>query len=376
MDLGLSVVICCHNGASRLPVTLAHLKQQEPPVAPWEVLLIDNASTDGTAAIARSCWQDGPAPLRIINEPRLGVQYARERGFIEARYRYLGFVDDDNWVARDWVRTAYDIISSDPGLGAVGSICVAACEKSPPEWFDNFHSSYAILNDRDLEQMVAPPEYLPAAGLCVSRQAWDQLIQDGFQFQLISRTGKTLRCGEDTELTMALRLSGWKLRVDPRLRLQHFMPLQRLDWMYLRRLQRGYSASWTLLDAYSKHSLSSNPGLKQWLSERWWYQLDRQLVELIRRPRAVFAALLSRGEGRHDVIEVEKLCGRILALLSSRRQYTKCRRTVKSAPWTHRNLSQYQLSPTQPIGSGVELKLSRDNIEGESLSRENNRRGA
>ena len=77
---GLSVIICCHNSASRLPVTLSHLKVQEPPAAPWELLLIDNASTDGTADVARSYWQNGPAPLRIIDESRLGVRFARERG--------------------------------------------------------------------------------------------------------------------------------------------------------------------------------------------------------------------------------------------------------------------------------------------------------
>ena len=122
MTDGLSVIVCCHNGASRLPITLEHLKLQESPAAPWEVLIIDNASTDGTAELARCCWQNGPAPLYVINESRVGVRYARERGFFEARYEFLGFVDDDNWVAHDWVRTAYEIISSDAGLGAVGSI--------------------------------------------------------------------------------------------------------------------------------------------------------------------------------------------------------------------------------------------------------------
>jgi glycosyltransferase involved in cell wall biosynthesis len=136
---GLSVVICCHNGVSRLATTLDHLKKQESPPVPWEVLVIDNASTDGTAEFARSHWQNGPAPLRVINEARLGVRYARERGYLEASYEFLGFVDDDNWVASDWVRTAYGIISSESGLGAVGSIRNAACEVSSPAWFDDFH---------------------------------------------------------------------------------------------------------------------------------------------------------------------------------------------------------------------------------------------
>jgi hypothetical protein len=52
---GLSVIICSHDGVSRLAPTLAHLKKQESPAAPWEVLVIDNASTDGAAEFARSC---------------------------------------------------------------------------------------------------------------------------------------------------------------------------------------------------------------------------------------------------------------------------------------------------------------------------------
>ena len=333
MTDGLSVIVCCHNGASRLPITLEHLKLQESPAAPWEVLIIDNASTDGTAELARCCWQNGPAPLYVINESRVGVRYARERGFFEARYEFLGFVDDDNWVAHDWVRTAYEIISSDAGLGAVGSIRAPACEVSSPAWFDDFHSPYAVLTEQELERMQKAPEYLPTAGLCVRKAAWDRLIQNGFRFQLTGRKGKKLQGGEDTELTIALRLSGWQLRIDRRLQMLHFMPAQRLNWNYLRRLQRSHSASWALLDAYMKHSLSLQPGLRRWLSERWWLQLGKSLGKIVRRPSAIMAALSSDGEGRNEVIEVEQQIGRALGLLRLRGRYGALRRELRHASW-------------------------------------------
>jgi hypothetical protein len=57
---------------------------------------------------ARACWQKSPAPLRVVEEP-------------------LGLVDDDNWVADDWVRTAYDIISSDSRLSALDSSRMSGC---------------------------------------------------------------------------------------------------------------------------------------------------------------------------------------------------------------------------------------------------------
>src|SRR6185437_5482655 len=66
--LGVSVVICTYNGAARLPRTLAHLAAQENTGAiAWEVLVVDNASTDDTAEVARRCWPaHAPAPLRIV----------------------------------------------------------------------------------------------------------------------------------------------------------------------------------------------------------------------------------------------------------------------------------------------------------------------
>ena len=101
-ELGVSIMICCHNGAARLPETLAHLSRQKvDPGIPWEVLIVDNASTDDTAPRARQLWpESAPAPLRIIPEPQQGKPYACLRGLNEARYEFLGIIDDDNWPRR------------------------------------------------------------------------------------------------------------------------------------------------------------------------------------------------------------------------------------------------------------------------------------
>jgi glycosyltransferase involved in cell wall biosynthesis len=328
---GVSVIICTHNGAKRLPATLAHLKSQNPPIAPWEVLVIDNASTDATAAVARSCWKKGPVPLRVIEEPRLGLRYARERGLAEANYAFLGFVDDDNWVANDWVRTAHEVMSSDASLGALGGILTPAHEVPLPDWFQNLHSSYAILTDWDFKQMQEPFLSLAGAGLCLRKEAWEELIQNGFRMNLTGRLGKKLLAGEDAELTMSLRLNGWKLQIDPRLRLQHFMPGHRLQWSYARRLLRDHSASLVLVEAYSERSVSSPPGFRRWLSERWWYQFGSSLSRIASRPRLAALALCCSGDGQKDIIEMEQLFGRALGLLRHNKRYGDLRREVRQA---------------------------------------------
>lgn len=103
--LSVSIVICCHNSAKRLPDTLKHLLIQEvPDNLQWEVIVVDNVSTDNTAQVARSLWpDDAPAPLQVVSEPEPGLSNARKRGFMEAKYELVSFVDDENWLAPDWV---------------------------------------------------------------------------------------------------------------------------------------------------------------------------------------------------------------------------------------------------------------------------------
>src|SRR5436853_1166376 len=135
--VGVSVVICCHNSTERLSPTLAHLAaQQVPEGLDWEVLLIDNMSTDGTADMARSLWPaDAGAPLRVVLETQIGTTAARCRGLAEARYEFVTLVDDDNWVCPEWVRIVAEVMQAHPEIGACGGLNEAVCEGEAPPWF-------------------------------------------------------------------------------------------------------------------------------------------------------------------------------------------------------------------------------------------------
>ena len=101
---GVSIIICCHNGAERLSETIRHIARQRVPVyVPWELLIVDNGSTDSSAQVARTEWQKHRVDtyLRIVKEPMLGLSNARARGFQEARYEYMVLCDDDNWLDED-----------------------------------------------------------------------------------------------------------------------------------------------------------------------------------------------------------------------------------------------------------------------------------
>lgn len=135
-ELDLSVIICTHNRASLLDRALASLARADKPVrCRWEVLLVDNGSTDATPDVTR-CWK-GPLPLRYVFEPELGLSAARNRAVVEARGRLLLFTDDDVEVDRSWLRAMMDARRRWPSAGYLAGTILPRFERKPPDWLDD-----------------------------------------------------------------------------------------------------------------------------------------------------------------------------------------------------------------------------------------------
>lgn len=254
--LSISIIICCYNSTSRLPETLAHLlRQQATDGIDWEVLVIDNASTDNTAKIAIACWpDDAPAPLRVIPEPKSGLSNDRKRGIYEAKYDIVSFVDDDNWVCEDWVRLVSETMTANPEVGACGGPSEAVCEIEPPEWFEEFKGCYAVVKQADAEGDVTKSRgWLWGAGLNFRKDALFNLYNNGFYSILIDRKGTSLTSGGDNELCYAIIMTGWRLWYEPRLKIKHFIPKERLTKDYIMRWFEGAGKSKNKIEIYSAY---------------------------------------------------------------------------------------------------------------------------
>jgi hypothetical protein len=171
---------------------------------------------------------------------------------------------------------------------------------------------------------------LIGAGLSVRKAAWDSLVREGFHSWLSGRVGARLSGGEDTELTIALLLNGWKLALEPRLKLKHFMPAHRLDWRYLRRTARGYGASHVALDAYN--DVGEAVLNRSRLARTWLWHLLGTTKGLLRSPKMIMALLLV-SEGDHNSIAAEDLLGRIIGLARLRGRYKQIEVDVRNAAW-------------------------------------------
>lgn len=339
MKTGVSVIICCHNSAGRLPATLGHLLEQRVPSGvSWEVVVVDNASTDDTAGVAESLWGKGaPAPLRVVHETRPGLTFARQRGFDAAQFEYVSFVDDDNWVSPDWIQRAAETMTAHPDVGACGGCSEAVCEVSPPDWFDRFCHTYAIGPQGERAGDVSDHrESLWGAGITIRKAAWLGLLGAGYSSLLTGRQGQALTSGEDAELCLALRLAGWRLWYEPRLRLRHFMPAERLTWSYHRRKERGAGTSSVGLDPYRFARKPERSGLTLFLRhvrQSWIWQCISSVGVLLRRFFVSPRFLLRAHEGNQSILDIEYHLGRLEGLWTQRRVYSRNLRCVRRAKW-------------------------------------------
>jgi glycosyltransferase involved in cell wall biosynthesis len=254
MSSGVSIIICCFNSAGRLLPTLTHIaKQKVANSIPWEVILIDNASTDTTAETANEIWNNfnSNIPFQIINEQKQGLIYARQRGFTEAKYEFISFIDDDNWIEEKWIEKVYEIFNGDEKIGACGGSSEAVFESFIPDWFSKYEKNFAVGRQAEesgyIENKVG---FLWGAGLSFRKSLWFRLKTKDFKNLTIGREGKKITAGEDTELCYAIRLLDYQLYYKEDLFLKHFISTDRLSFSYLEKMVVGFGKSNVRLNCY------------------------------------------------------------------------------------------------------------------------------
>ncbi|MBV8253038.1 MAG: glycosyltransferase [Chitinophaga sp.] len=254
---GVSVIICCYNSSERIGDTLRHLaNQQVPPDVPWEILLINNASTDDTILTAMETWaQCAPsnAVFRVITEVQPGQMYARKRGAQEALFEFLLFCDDDNWLHKDYVMHTYRVMQQDDTIGAAGGRNYPVTNADEyPEWFETYKDKYAIGIPANASGDVSHRGFVLGAGLITRKSLFLLINQDTYPSLLNGRNGNSLTTGDDFEYCKRLLLWDFKLYFDKELEMQHFIPRERLTIDYRDRLMAGIEQAGKVLYQYDR----------------------------------------------------------------------------------------------------------------------------
>ncbi len=148
----LSVVMCTHNRAASLERALTSISNMNIPEGlRWEMVLVDNASTDHTADVVKKFTN--AIPIRRVLESKPGLSNARNAGVAAATGDYILWTDDDVEVDAGWIAGYATAIARFPDGAVFGGRIIPRLEAPSPKWFtDNLDLLAGVLANRDLSE--------------------------------------------------------------------------------------------------------------------------------------------------------------------------------------------------------------------------------
>jgi glycosyltransferase involved in cell wall biosynthesis len=252
----ITVILCTYNRCQILPMALESIAASElPDSTQWEVLVVDNNSTDQTREVVQDFCRRYPGRFRYLFEPQQGKSYALNAAIRESQSEILAFADDDALVESGWL---WDLTSSLYGgdwVGAGGRI-VPVWPRSLPAWLatSDPHTMGPFVAF-DLGSEAGPltrPPY--GANMAFRREAFEKY--GNFRTDLGPRPGSEIR-REDIEFAERLLVAGEPLRYQPGAVVHHPVPEGRMKKMFVLR--------WWFWYGYSEVAESGAPPSEAWL---------------------------------------------------------------------------------------------------------------
>jgi glycosyltransferase involved in cell wall biosynthesis len=317
----VSVVIPTHNPrGDYLRRVIDALREQMLPREQWELLVVDNGSRVPIKAGAgqqdnRSAGpQDAQLDLnwhanaRVVREDKLGLTYARLRGFAEAKGKLIVMVDDDNVLAPDYLEAAVRIAQEQPALGAFGGKCLPEFEVEPEPWLEARGKGLGLRDRGEREEFFPEaavaeggkvgkweggkvkravrefPDCAPiGAGMVLRRdaaRAYAERLQARGERQeargketITDRKGDSLASGGDNDICLTVIEEGWQVGYLPQLQLMHLIPERRMTLDYHKRMARDSMKSFILM--LDQHGIRPWPAMPRWtlplrVASDWW----------------------------------------------------------------------------------------------------------
>lgn len=243
-----TVLIATYNRATLLGETLDSLRRlRVRPGRRWDVLVVDNNSTDDTRAVVERHAADFPVPLRYLFEARQGRSSALNAGIAASEGDVIAMTDDDVIVDERWLDAACDVLlEKDGAIAYAGGPVAPIWEIDPPVWLDltrgDLWGTIAIQDHGVHPFAYEEARRVPLGANMAARRAFFSAVGH-FRADLGRSSGRLVLGQEVPELLMRARAAGLRGMYLPAMRVRHHIPAKRLTREYFRRWWFGKGVS-------------------------------------------------------------------------------------------------------------------------------------
>lgn len=237
----ISFIICTYNREKYIYECLSRLASNTVKEG-WEIILVNNNSTDNTAAECERFVEDyQPANYHYFLETQQGLSFARNRGIQEAKGEWLVFLDDDAMVEPDYIASLQKHLSAHPEAGAFGGQIIPLFEDKTPSWYSYWTMIYVSAMDRGKAVHPFPANKYPiGANMGVKREVIDRV---GMFNTALGRTGNNLLSGEEKDLFNRIHAAGYSILYFPDIQVHHCIPAKRTTPEFVAKLGYGVGIS-------------------------------------------------------------------------------------------------------------------------------------
>ena len=260
----ISAIICTHNREQYLGAAIDSLLAQSMEaygVNSYEIIVVDNASTDSTAEIVHSkiAQATNGSVLQYVYESTLGLSAARNTGAITAKGEIVAYLDDDAEASEHWLASLLSVFEQNEKIAIAGGkvILMWPPNAHPPNWLsDDLASGLGAYDLGDQMVYIQQPSLTPRGLNYALRKSFLQEV-GGFDLKL-GRIGKNLLSNEEQQMTRMALDRDWQVAYVPTALAAHNVAPARMKpgWFLSRSWWQGISESY-------REQVSGNVGLWQ-----------------------------------------------------------------------------------------------------------------
>ena len=235
----VSVLVCTFNRAQLLINCLQSLDKQSINKKRYEVIVVDNNSTDDTKNVVKR-FARNRSNIKLVTEKKQGLSYTRNRGWKEAKGRYVAYIDDDAIAQTDWIKQIVYFLKSYPSVHVFGGPYSRFFTSTPPTWFPENYGTLHLGNETKI--LNQKDEWLSGSNINFNKSILEKY--GGFVTNLGMKGDKILY-GEETELLVRLKKDGESIYYVPAILVKHLVGDYKLHfwWVLKSDYYRNFSIS-------------------------------------------------------------------------------------------------------------------------------------